>query len=458
MTGEIPGALVSMGYDEHGGNYDPVLDPDHPDRRNGHAPAQVANPWPAPLADEAFHGIAGDVVRAILPHTEADPAALLVSFLAAFGSAVGRGAHVMAGDAEHGPNLFSLIVGETSTGRKGTSWNAIRRVMRIAAPDWNATGGVASGEGVIHHVRDARDVRRKPKNAEERKSVDDEGMVIVREDEGVVDKRLFLLESEFARLLSVAERRDNTTSAVLRQLWDSGDARSLAKNSQEQATDAHVTLVGHITPGELKTRLADGEVINGFGNRFLFVCSKRSKLLPDGDSVPDNVVRDLGDLVAEAFTIARVVTRVELDPDARELWREDYERLSTPPTGMLGAVLARGTAHVLRLALIYALLDSRPMITAEHLKASMAVWAYCERSAGYLFKDSTGDMVADMIIDALRHGSMNRREIYEHLHGNYGRDRVDAALTLLLARSLARCEREDTGGRPAERWYAIEAQ
>ncbi len=32
--------------------------------------------WPEPLADEAFYGLAGDIVRTIEPHTEADPAAL----------------------------------------------------------------------------------------------------------------------------------------------------------------------------------------------------------------------------------------------------------------------------------------------------------------------------------------------------------------------------------------------
>ncbi|MFC1944493.1 hypothetical protein ACFLX5_03240 [Chloroflexota bacterium] len=30
--------------------------------------------WPNPLEEEAFYGLAGDVVRAIAPHTEADPA------------------------------------------------------------------------------------------------------------------------------------------------------------------------------------------------------------------------------------------------------------------------------------------------------------------------------------------------------------------------------------------------
>jgi hypothetical protein len=29
--------------------------------------------WPAPLSAEAFHGLVGDIVRAVEPHSEADP-------------------------------------------------------------------------------------------------------------------------------------------------------------------------------------------------------------------------------------------------------------------------------------------------------------------------------------------------------------------------------------------------
>jgi hypothetical protein len=43
------------------------------------------DPWPDPPDGAAYHGLAGDVVRAIGPHSEADPVALLVQLLVAFG-------------------------------------------------------------------------------------------------------------------------------------------------------------------------------------------------------------------------------------------------------------------------------------------------------------------------------------------------------------------------------------
>lgn len=60
-------------------------------RRNGSSPTA----WPAPLGEDAFHGLPGRVVSVISPHSEADPAALLVQFLIAFGNVVGRGPHYL---------------------------------------------------------------------------------------------------------------------------------------------------------------------------------------------------------------------------------------------------------------------------------------------------------------------------------------------------------------------------
>jgi len=64
--------------------------------------------------------LAGRFVRTVEPHSEADPVALLVQFLVAFGSAVGRGPHFVAEADHHGVNLNAVFVGETAKGRKGT--------------------------------------------------------------------------------------------------------------------------------------------------------------------------------------------------------------------------------------------------------------------------------------------------------------------------------------------------
>jgi len=69
------------------------------------------------------------------------------------------------------------------------------------------------------------------------------------------------------------------------------------------------------------------------------------------------------------------------DDEARSLWAAEYPRLSEGEPGLLGAILGRAEAHVLRLSLIYAVLDQSPVVRMEHLRAALAVWDYAEASA-----------------------------------------------------------------------------
>lgn len=85
-------------------------------------------------------------------------------------------------------------------------------------------------------------------------------------------------------MLGVAGRDGNTLSAVLRDCWDTGNLRVLTRKDPLRATAAHVSVLGHVTVPELRRRLTDTEAANGFANRFLWVCVRRSKRLPAGDA------------------------------------------------------------------------------------------------------------------------------------------------------------------------------
>jgi hypothetical protein len=86
-------------------------------------------PWPK-LDPDALHGPVGAFVRAAAPHTEADPAGLLVSTLVLLGGAIGGAPYVLAGNERHGAALFAVLVGATSKGRKGTAMAAAAAVDR----------------------------------------------------------------------------------------------------------------------------------------------------------------------------------------------------------------------------------------------------------------------------------------------------------------------------------------
>jgi hypothetical protein len=124
-----------------------------------------------------------------------------------------------------------------------------------------------------------------------------------------------------------------------------------------------------------------------------------------------------------------------------------------------GAVTARAEAQTIRLALIYALLDSKQTIESAHLEAALAVWAYCDQSATIIFGESVGDPVADDILCALRRSpaGMTRTDISNHFGRNRTADQIGAALSLLLRAGRAKFETSQTAGRPIETWFAIGA-
>jgi hypothetical protein len=394
------------------------------------------------------------VVKVIAPHTEADPASLLLNFLAMFGNAVGFEPHAVAEAARHGGNLNICVVGETSKGRKGSSTGWIQDLFFRADPEWAGghiqNGGLSSGEGLIWAVRDPIEKLVKDKKSKE----------YVKEiiDEGVEDKRFLVIESEFAGTLKVMGREGNSLSSILRQAWDSGTLSSLVKNSPAKATKAHISIIGHITKGELTRYLSETEAANGFANRFLWTCAKRSQVLPEGGGVPH-----FGDLVAHlhnALELGRVAGLMERDETAKEAWGLVYPELSEGKGGLFGAIIGRAEAQVLRLSLVYALLDASRVIQLPHLKAALAVWEYCEASARYIFGDATGDVVADQILESLRQSpeGLDRTQISALLGRNISLNRINQALGLLLRTKRAGFEKivpESGQGRPREVWRAV---
>jgi hypothetical protein len=410
--------------------------------------------WPKPLATEAFHGLAGELVRKIEPTTEADTAALLIQFLAAYGVAAGRSAFFPVEADRHHSNLFAVIVGQTSKARKGTSWGNIRRIFEMADADWTNNRiltGLSSGEGLTWAVRDA---------IYKREPVRKNGRVVeyqdVEADPGIADKRLLVLESEFTSALRVMSRDGNTLSPALRDAWDRGELALMTKNSPARATGGHIGILGHACREELLRYLNSTEAGNGFANRFLWICARRSKLLPDGGVLTDELTVPLADRLRQALEFAKGSHEIHRDEEAAAMWRSVYPALSEGKPGLLGAVVGRSEAQVVRLSLIYALLDLSVVIRAEHLAAALAVWDYAEASAQFIFGDSLGYPEADRLLAALRAApeGLSRSEI-SAVFGRHRREsEIESALRALHESGLAEPHSVETQGRAREVWVA----
>jgi hypothetical protein len=389
------------------------------------------------LKPEALHGIAGDVVRVIAPESEADPAAILIQFLIATGNMVGPAPHCTVEATRHGLNLFGCIVGETSKARKGTSWGHIKGICELLDHPWTrdrVTGGLSSAEGLIAEVADGGEIPR--------------------------DRRLLAVQGEFASVLRVLNRDGNTLSPLLRSAWDSGDLRTLVKRDPQRASNAHISIIGHITRTELLRNLSDTDQHNGFANRILWVFARRSQCLPEGGRVSRSEIEAIADQLKLVMIWASTCGLIERDEQARELWRLAYPTLSAGHPGLLGAATARAEAQVLRLAALYAVLDRSRIVRIEHLQAALAVWDYCYSSASYIFGDATGDPVADRIREALREAAtlgMTRTEIRDLFKRHESSDRIQQALNQLVELRIAGRRVVETEGRSIEMWTATEA-
>jgi DNA polymerase I-like protein with 3'-5' exonuclease and polymerase domains len=404
--------------------------------------------WPT-LAPEALHGLAGEVVETLKEHTESDPVALLVQYLVYFGNCIGRLPYYPVESTRHYPNLFAVLVGATAKSRKGTSADRIRRIFETTDAEWAGRrihGGMSSGEGVVYQVRDP--VYGVGKKVDE----------IV--DAGIDDKRLLLDEREFFQALTVMRREGNTLSRVLRDAWDCRETiGALTKHSPTHATNALISVVGHITAEELRETLDHTSIANGYANRFLFACIRRGqKLLPFGS--PGLDLSPLGTKTSEVINVARKVGPITWTAGGASMWEEVYPDLSQEQPGMLGAITARAEAQTIRLAMIYALLNRSSHIRRRHLRAALALWRYCDASARFVFGDLLGDPVADAILRALRQQSpagMSRTSIRDLFDRHTSADKIQTALTKLLIVGKARRDTTTARGpgRPVEMWYAV---
>jgi hypothetical protein len=284
-----------------------------------YAPGQDTAPaWPI-LDDAALHGLAGEVVRLIEPHTEADPVALLASLLAEYGAMLNRGPHLILDGSYHPLLFWPVLVGQSSKSRKGTAGKRIETLLSYADDGWTrgeCKGTLSSGEGLAYAVRDPR---------YEEQPLKDKGRptgetVSVCVDLGVADKRLFLVQSEFGAVLKIMAREGNSLSGVLRDSWDGQTLAPMTKNNRVRATTPHVGIVAHVTKDELLRNLTDTEMINGFGNRFVWMTVRRSKELPFPSAPTDADLSALATEIRKVLPVSRACGQLTFSPSARELW------------------------------------------------------------------------------------------------------------------------------------------
>ena len=268
-----------------------------------------------------------------------------------------------------------------------------------------------------------------------------------------------MIEPEFATVLKSTGREISTLSPTLRSAWDGRPLALLTRTAPARATSAHISIIGHITQTELRRHTTTVEIANGFLNRFVFAAVRRSPAAARRRRPRPAQRHRPGPLPHQRAQTRPHRRAGHAHPRRPRAVVAAYPQLTQPADGLLGQLTARAEAHIIRLALLYALLDGHKTIQPEHLNAALALWDYAGRSAAWALGQATGDPLAEQIHAALTRSpdGLTRTQIRDLCQRNHPADQVEQALHALAAAGRAQQQRILTGGRPAELWTAATA-
>lgn len=418
-------------------------------------------------SDDCLYGLIGDIASAGSKDTEANPFAVAANALAYLSAAMGRACYMPVGNVWHHARIFTAQIGRSALGRKGDAASLIHRIDMALRKNHGDTiapqvhrGGLSTREGLVMLIHDGFTEGKK-------------------EIAKIEDKRLWVLESEFANVLAQAKRDGNTLSTALRDLWDGVPIRPAVKTSRVYASDPHVALSVAITPGELRAKLSAGELSNGFANRFMFLWAERTRLLPFPKPTPKAEVNALAQRVADVIEYAKGNKpelkdefAMVLSDEAVKRWVSLYEgELNTRSSGeRVNALLDRRAPTLLRIAMLLALTDKAQTVEVHHINAALAWIRYWADSVRFIFatdddEAASAEMsdLAEKIVDYLsKHDKASRTKIVvDCLHGHQAKGRIDAALDELLQatppRIMVESEPRKDGAGTATKFYRLAA-
>lgn len=393
----------------------------------------------APQPDPAcLYGLIGDVARAGSDGTETNAYAIAANFMVYLSCAVGRGVYLPIGNTWHHARLFCLHVGRSGRGRKGDAVSltlridqALRAMDEAFAPQIHR-GGLSTREGLVALIHDGYRQGRQDAPA-------------------IEDKRLWVVESEFANVLHQGRRDGNTLSAALRDCWDGVDLKPATKSNRLYASDPHVCLSGAISPGELTGLMSTRELTNGFANRFLMIWAERSRMLPFPKETPQAVIEHLARRTLKVLAFVRADRhderehlKMELSPQAQWRYAQIYrgELHDDIDDGAIGTLLERRAPMLLRLAMLMALTDLQTRIDIQHIDAAMAWIRHATASVRFVFVSAADEAKLAQVLElanrvlAFLHerGQATRSQISaDCFRGKVPKARIDASLEHLLA-------------------------
>jgi hypothetical protein len=395
------------------------------------------------LDDNALIGPIGDFIQFVEPLTETHPAAILGQALACFGNIIGGrtiddlGPGFYAGATHHKTALYVLLVGDSASAGKGDSWSIVYTLFRHVDPSWRYAHGFSTGEGIITKLEDDKET--------ETTLIDNtRGNITRGVHKGAKDKRCLCYEPEFGRTLHAGSRPGQIMKDVMREMWDTGDTAKITAATEQIVSNATFSFVGHITGADLSKDMEEVDMVNGFGNRFLYFFTERTKYLRIEETIQltkQKLKRYITPLrIAAKWAETSAPEDYPFSEEAEiafDDWGTRQWLRSLKPTKSLDdALAARARAQVRRIAIIYAISECSELIEIEHFNAALAVWNYCADSVAYIFNDWIGDPDATKLYRALMTvPGFTKTEIRRDVFGNNPKP-IDKIIATLLDKGL----------------------
>ncbi|MEZ8826151.1 DUF3987 domain-containing protein [Vibrio amylolyticus] len=350
------------------------------------------------IEQAGFYGLLGHIAKKLSEGTEAHCEAILMTLMTLISISIPKYKKFVPFGANVTEHRINVLILAPTGGGKGVSDAQVDALINTAIeliPNYvsnplyanTSSGGLSSGEGLSHHLRDSET----PLND---------------------DKRLVIVEAEFQSVLSKCNGKDSILSATIRKLFDGKSLTSMTKSDPYTCSNPHVGIVGHITQTELCKELSDSSIANGFANRFPIYCVFPKKGIPFPKVTPTECLADLGAQLNEVLLWANSSEKeMEFDDSYKELYTNVYDDLKSlgPTDSIEQKLMTRASHYATMYAMMFAIFDKTNIISSKHLTASLAWIDYWHESVQYIFNTELealiaqeNEQLADIVLTKIR--------------------------------------------------------
>jgi DnaB helicase-like protein/uncharacterized protein DUF3987 len=385
-------------------------------RSNGHhkaAPSTEGIVKPPTLPPSAWPEMAERYRDIISPTTNAPDSFHLASFLTAVGAALGRSISITISELIF-PNLWTVLVGEAGSSRKGTAMKKATRAVRAAVPEVETFRSIDSAEGVAKNLAP---IQGKDVEAEKRKPA------------------IFHL-SELRTFLNKAGKKglENLIPKMC-EAYDGDPLEGRSVNSPVEIPEPFIAMIaGSSKPYIRSFRRADLE--GGFGSRLAFVFGQSKKPIA---KPPRPVEPDYSNLIIDVRSAVRYwrdsPAEISMDEKADKLWTAFYEDelpKLIPDDDFLRILGNRSEHFAVKVALISAALERAKKIQARHLACGIQFSKYALACLRFVFDDyDVAEWVQDerKILEVVKkHPEGIRRRELQKLFWRVGAERFNRHL------------------------------